>query len=586
MKNSRCALRRNAIAFAAMSVALARSSVSLATVLNDGSTTANLTQMSNSAVTGGSSNVFLNPGGQDLRLEVSQLDISVAEKAAYVASAAPGQNSFVGSADITMSVPGDNADRPGLALMDSITNKGIGLYLRGSSGYRLTDIDFNQASFESLLLNTTAYASGTDLNGKLNVSLAVNLGGVNSNNSSINITITDSSSTPIVSTTALSGLDLSGFVPSNDLSALRLGYFGTYPSTAANNNPTSVGTFDNLSLSGITPSWLINASGDWNATSNWANSAIPNGVGSIAILGPAITSAQTVYTNSAITVGSLTFNSPNTYVLTGAGSLTLQASSGPALVDVEQGTQKINLPLVVASDTTMNVASGATLIIGNPVSIAAGKTLTKNGSVLVQAPLTVAAGASLVLNSGTTSLFNAPSLAGGASVDVKNNSLTIDYSGQTSPAATIKSQLASGYAGGAWNGAGIKTSSATSNKGLGWLEDTSHESIAVKYTYYGDSNLDGTVNTADFALLAANFNGTNGVWGQGDFNYDGFVNALDFNALASNYGNVLPAPSLGTLVPEPGMCGVLAVVAMAGVRSNVTRRGRFKSARTNGKQVL
>jgi hypothetical protein len=60
----------------------------------------------------------------------------------------------------------------------------------------------------------------------------------------------------------------------------------------------------------------------------------------------------------------------------------------------------------------------------------------------------------------------------------------------------------------------------------------------------GDANHDGTVNTADFNLVATNFNSTGTTWGQGDFNYDGKVNALDFNVLATKYGATLPAPPL------------------------------------------
>ena len=76
--------------------------------------------------------------------------------------------------------------------------------------------------------------------------------------------------------------------------------------------------------------------------------------------------------------------------------------------------------------------------------------------------------------------------------------------------------------------------------------------VLIRYTYTGDANLDGVVNTSDFAALASNFNGTGKSWFNGDFNGDGKVNALDFNAIATNFGQPpLSAPSLGALVPEP-----------------------------------
>jgi hypothetical protein len=73
----------------------------------------------------------------------------------------------------------------------------------------------------------------------------------------------------------------------------------------------------------------------------------------------------------------------------------------------------------------------------------------------------------------------------------------------------------------------------------------------MRYTYGGDTNLDGTVNAGDFTRMAQNFNVTGALWSQGDFNYDGVVNALDFSILASNFGQVMTSPALGALVPEP-----------------------------------
>jgi hypothetical protein len=99
--------------------------------------------------------------------------------------------------------------------------------------------------------------------------------------------------------------------------------------------------------------------------------------------------------------------------------------------------------------------------------------------------------------------------------------------------------------------------------------------VLVRYTYAGDANLDGVVNSGDFSALATSFNSTSGIWGIGDFNYDGVVNALDFNLLAVNYGlPTLPAPepgaALGALVPEPSG----ALLALGGLTCVIRRRRR------------
>src|SRR5438874_1272591 len=166
----------------------------------------------------------------------------------------------------------------------------------------------------------------------------------------------------------------------------------------------------------------------------------------------------------------------------------MQVSSGAASINVSGAAHKINLPLTIASDTNLAVAGGATLTIGNPTTVNAGKTLNTSGTVVFQAPLIINGGGGMAVKSGQPTLTGAPSLAADASVDVQNNSLLIDYHGQSSPASAIRDQLVSGYASGAWNGNGINSSLATSSTGLGWKDDGANQSILVKYAYYGDAN--------------------------------------------------------------------------------------------------
>jgi hypothetical protein len=87
----------------------------------------------------------------------------------------------------------------------------------------------------------------------------------------------------------------------------------------------------------------------------------------------------------------------------------------------------------------------------------------------------------------------------------------------------------------------------------------------IRFTFRGDANLDGSVNTTDFIALANNFNQTGRFWASGDFNFDGTVNALDFNAVATNFGLTLGGPDLDltTLVPEPASLGLLLLLAIS-----------------------
>lgn len=60
--------------------------------------------------------------------------------------------------------------------------------------------------------------------------------------------------------------------------------------------------------------------------------------------------------------------------------------------------------------------------------------------------------------------------------------------------------------------------------------------IEIRYTLIGDTNLDGTVDFTDFMHMSQHFTQTGVGWAQGDFNYDGVVNDSDFQLLKPNYG--------------------------------------------------
>jgi hypothetical protein len=117
-----------------------------------------------------------------------------------------------------------------------------------------------------------------------------------------------------------------------------------------------------------------------------------------------------------------------------------------------------------------------------------------------------------------------------------------------------RDRVATGYNGGAWNGDAINSSFAEASPaadGLGIARadqlfnggggivngvNLAATDIVIRHTLYGDANLDGTVNLADFNRLAANFGSTSATWAQGNFNYDTNTNLADFNLLSGNFG--------------------------------------------------
>jgi hypothetical protein len=186
-------------------------------------------------------------------------------------------------------------------------------------------------------------------------------------------------------------------------------------------------------------------------------------------------------------------------------------------------------------------------------------------------------------------------------LDLANNDLVIDYSG-SSPAADVRDQIKSGRNGGAWNGNGITSALADQHTfSLGYADNTTlglatfsgqavdPTSVLVKYTYYGDTNLDGKVDIQDLLALATHYNTTGDIWTSGDLNYDGAVNNVDLGLLAANWQAGVGAPlgePLGAAltnlglpdkgVPEPGMTVFLSAMlaTLAGRKFGRTSRRR------------
>jgi hypothetical protein len=137
-------------------------------------------------------------------------------------------------------------------------------------------------------------------------------------------------------------------------------------------------------------------------------------------------------------------------------------------------------------------------------------------------------------------------VAPGATLDLTDNELYHVYGG-ASPIESYRALLAQGYAGSTWTGGGITSSraAATPGRALGYAEAQdvggTVPGIYVRYTRYGDANLDRIVNLNDFNRIAANFGASGAHWHQGNFNYDASVNLDDFNLLAAHFGGAAGA---------------------------------------------
>ncbi len=320
-------------------------------------------------------------------------------------------------------------------------------------------------------------------------------------------------------------------------------------------------------------------------------------------------------TGSILNNGMLAINRSDTITFSNAisGTGSISALAGTSIIT---GTNTFSGGVNIASGATVQIGNGAGVgDIGTAgVSNNSALVINRTGNLIIAGPIS-GAGTLTNNNSGTVTFAGAYSATGPVNIAsgevvfgktsaprqdtgvvVKMQSLTMGSTqvldmtnhdliiGNTSYAA-VQSQIQAAF--GAVSGPAITTSTSnvlgtgTDNTlpipidpaafGLtSWdnVSITEPNSIIVKYTLFGDSTLDGTVNGDDFSVIAGNFGKTSpGIsnilasWLMGDVTLDGIVNGDDFSVVAGNFGK----GPLGTLdtVDAP------AVVSGGGGSSNV-----------------
>jgi prepilin-type N-terminal cleavage/methylation domain-containing protein/prepilin-type processing-associated H-X9-DG protein len=394
-----------------------------------------------------------------------------------------------------------------------------------------------------------------------------------------------------------------------------------------------------------TPLWAAPGSGNWSDSTKWTQGA-PNATTATANFFQGITSNSTVTLVSAETVGTLNFDNPvYNYTLAGSSSLTLSSNTGAATLNSWGGSQKISCPVIYSGGLNVttfadpsSTSPGPTApSLTLPLSITASGNLTKSGAgTLAFAPSTtgittlslpainISSGTVALQSSGTNStrtLLVTPSftLSGGL-LDLGANDALLSSAG-ASGLSTAFSEIQQGYGSGNWNGsAGITSSVAAANTShltaLGIAlnsgsissfdgNSTSAGDVLIKYTYYGDANLDGKVDGTDYSRIDAAYladktsPGTMTGWYNGDFNYDGVIDGSDYtlidNAFNSQGSQITAlfsspqavitsqiAPSIATSpVPEPKAFALVGAASLG----LLSRRRRSRSPRLN-RQVL
>jgi hypothetical protein len=348
---------------------------------------------------------------------------------------------------------------------------------------------------------------------------------------------------------------------------------------------------------------------------------IASGTGGVLFINDTGDSSGTIAPTVNVSAGAQTITAPvslangvNAVVASGA-SLTISGNITGGGVLAKSGA---GLLVLNGTDTFGDVSvTGGTLSVGGAGSISGALTVTgatatfgaANGSTPLVRTLTAlnVSGATVSITSPSThtsrTLLVTTTLTEAGSAGAWNGTIDLganDLDVTAGSLATITSQVAAGYneRGGAnWRGTGITSTAAASATthltALGVVQNNQSGSplfgaanlfdgytpaaadILVKYTYFGDANLDGKVDGSDYSLIDAGYasHGSLTGWYHGDFNYDGVIDGSDYALVDNAFNNQATALSDAVVtaqvaaVPEPACLGVILGLGLAaGIR--------------------
>jgi fibronectin-binding autotransporter adhesin len=488
-----------------------------------------------------------------------------------------------------------------------------------------TNLNLNTATGSSLVLGAisasspgalTVNSTNTSIGGSITLPGALN---VSAGSSLLTSGSTSSSVIGTVNVAAGGSLEIAG----GNISAGTVNFTNAnlaidtagYLVTTANTTSTFTNTFlnvagkFNISQGTSTPPYLF---------TNLVNSTF-NISGTVAIAG----GASTYKGGFNLTSGSVLNVMPTGSMVGSYGGVTLQANTAMNVY----GTLSSNGGLNISSGATATVYNNGTLgwyyanVNGNLVyaNSSTGVAGYSGSGVLVRngpgGGLNTASGTITFAPAGAAStrqVFNisgssALTLAGPTAIlELGNNDLR-DASGAAAGYTKFYAYVKAGYNGGLWNGVGsgnngsitsiVAANDTTHLTALGIIQNNQSggttgiysssnkfdgkisaaaSDILIKYTYYGDANLSGVVDSTDYTMIDNGFLTNKTGWYNGDFNYDGAVNGSDytlidnaFNTQGASLASQIASPTaqvaggVSSAVPEPASLSMLTLGAAA-----------------------
>ena len=354
-----------------------------------------------------------------------------------------------------------------------------------------------------------------------------------------------------------------GTVSTVTIAALGVGGNGGYPSVATvtlNGGELDFTNTANPLVSTVTMS-LGSGNGSIGillSSTTWNVSAGVTGPGMLAKNGAGILwlngRANNYSGGTTVTAGTLTAGTPGSL---GSGGVMLANSAVLSLG--LNATVVPNTGVIVPNSVGISPAATATLQLAPNARFSSGGvgpvTIGSGGVAIVSIGQTPATG---VTNGALKTASITFSNSSSGTLDLGRNDL--DVTGQS--LLSVDNLVKSAYSNGTWAGPGITSTAAATDTthltalaviannnggpnplyGTGGTLGSSFDGIQpgatdilVKYTYYGDTNLDGKIDGGDYSRIDAAYGTSLTGWYNGDFNYDGIIDGSDYTLIDNAY---------------------------------------------------